>query len=129
MAAVQKDPDFNPRLISPVGYQVADRGYAMDDFERGDPVIISATEAPSTEYDFAVERATGTDFHGIALKDCLEGGLVEFAKVGELSGYIGLTPGAPLTVVGGNIDDTAPAAGVSVKIRARNSHSIYVNVV
>lgn len=127
MAAVQKASRI--RLISPPGYQVVDRGYANEDFEAGDLILISSTAPPSTEYDFSVDLATGTAFHGVVLKDCLEGGLVEFVKIGELSGYTGLTPGMPLTVVGGVLDTTAPGAGVVAQVRARNAHSIYVNVV
>jgi hypothetical protein len=124
MAAVQRD---RPRLISPPGYEVADKGFALDDFLAGDPVIISPIVAPSRQYDFSVARSTGAEAHGFALKDCKAGGTVEFARQAEISGFIGLVPGAPLSIVAGNLDTTAPTG--QAQIRARNDHSIYFNLV
>ena len=121
MAAVAR---VRPILVSPPGMEVVDRGYALDDVLAGDPVIISATAAPSREYDCAIEKATGTTVHGFALKDTKAGGLCEFASQGELDGFTGLTPGAALTVVAGAIDNTAPGAGVTPTIRVVNASRI-----
>ena len=95
-------------LVSPVGYENVQHGYAGDDFTAGDLVIISGTP-PSTRWDTAFEAAAAAVAHGIVLKDVEEGGTAEVAWRGEIDGYSGLTPGAGLTVASGVIDDTAVA--------------------
>lgn len=95
-------------LCSPVGYENVQFGYAGDDFDAGDLVIISGTP-PDARWDCAFEAADAAIAHGIVLKDVTEGGTAEVAFRGEIDGYSGLTPGAPLTVASGVIDNTAPA--------------------
>lgn len=116
-------------LCSPVGYEAVQHGYAGDDFVPGDLVIISGTP-PSTRWDCAFEHAAAAIAHGIVLKTCSEGGTVEVAYVGEMDGFSGLTPGAPLSIASGVIDDTAPAntqVGASV-VRAVNATRIRFNL-
>lgn len=124
MAAAQR---AEVNHISVPGTEWIDRGYALDDFIAGDLVIISATPHLSREFDMNIEAATGTVANGVVLKDCKAGGQVEFAKIAELSGFIGLTPGASLTVVDGQIDTTPLATDTGfANIRARNTESVYV---
>ena len=98
----------NIALVSPVGYENVQHGYAGDDVTAGDLVILSGTP-PSTRWDCAYEAAAAAIAHGIVLKDVEEGGTVEVAFRGEITGFSGLTPGAGLTVASGVIDDTAVA--------------------
>lgn len=114
--------------VIPPGMELNDRAYSEDDIEAGDPIVISATAPPSMVYDHAVKKATGTEAHGIALVSSNEGGLAEYTTQNELDGFSGLTPGAGLTIVGGVIDDTAPAAGAA-RIRAVTTTRIRVNLV
>lgn len=97
----------DPILVSPVGYESAQHGYAGDDFEAGDLVIISGS-APDARWDCNYEPASGATAHGIVLRDCAEGGTVDVAYEGEMDGFSGLTAGAPLSVVSGAIDSAAP---------------------
>ncbi len=122
MAAVTK---VKPVLIGLPGDNWIDRGYANEDFEAGDLVIVAAHTNP--EFDMSVTLATGTDATGIVLQDCNAGGLVSFLIQGEMSGYAGLTPNAKLTIVGGLLDNTAPAANADYAARVRNAHSIWVS--
>ena len=117
------------RLISVPGTEWVDRGYALEDLSAGDLVVVDATADVSGEYDMRVELATGTDAVGIVLKDVQAGGLCEFAKQGEVDGFVGLTPNALYTVVGGVIDSTAPAAGTPKQFRARNATSIWFSLI
>lgn len=119
MAAIEK---VSPVYVAPPGMEVIDRGYALDAIEAGDPVVISEDPAPSRLYDCAIEKATGDEAHGIALKDVQPGGLCEFASQGEMDGFAGLTPGAGLSIVDGEIDDTAPTGAAA--IRAVNASRI-----
>lgn len=114
MAAITK---VDPILVSPVGYESAQHGYAGDDFAAGDLVIISGTP-PDARWDVNYEPASAATADGIVLKACGEGGTVEVAYAGEMDGFSGLTPGAPLTVASGVIDNTAPAGAASYTIRA-----------
>ena len=122
MAALTKD---RVRLISVPGTEWVDRGYALEDLDAGELVVVDATPEPTGAYDMRVELATGTDAVGIVLKDVKAGGLCEFAKMGEVDGFVGLTPNSLYTVVGGVIDDTAPAATAPRQFRARNATSIW----
>jgi hypothetical protein len=117
------------RLISVPGTEWVDRGYALEDLEAGDLVVVDATVEPTGEYDMRVELATGTDACGLVLKDVKAGGLAEFAKQGEVDGFVGLTPNALYTIVGGEIDSTAPAAGTPKQFRARNATSIWFSLI
>lgn len=126
MAAIQK---VAPVFVSPAGYEVVDRGFAREDIEVGDPIVIDSTPYKDRTHDCAVVRATGTEAHGIALKTTRAGGTCEFAMHAEMDGFTGLTPGAGLTIVDGNIDDTAPAEGTAAQIRAVNTTRIRFQLV
>lgn len=111
-------------LVSPPGEFGGDKGYCTAAVEAGQPVIIAGTTPPNRLWSHSVSPASGTTANGIALKDCGAGGTVEYAFYGEMDGYSGLTPGAPLTIVGGLVDTTAPAAGVRRDIVAVTPTSI-----
>lgn len=115
MAAITK---VEPIFVAPPGMEVIDSGYALETIERGDPIVISATDSPSRQFSHAVAKATGTVAHGIALKNVYVGGHCEYACQGEMDGFADLTPGDGLTIVAGAIDSTAPGAGVAAQIRA-----------
>ena len=91
--------------------------YAGGNIDAGDPVIIT-TAVPSSKWEMTVTKAAAAVAHGICLKTVSTGGTAEVAWRGEMDGFSGLTPGAPLTVASGEIDNTAPGAGVSTQIRA-----------
>lgn len=110
MAAITS---VDPILVSPVGYESAQHGYAGDDFAAGDLVIISGTP-PDARWDVTYEAATAATADGIVLKACGEGGTVEVAYAGEMDGFSGLTRGAKLSVASGKIDSTAPVQADTV---------------
>lgn len=114
MAAITK---VDPKLASPVGYENVFYAYASEPLEAGDVVVITSATAPGG-YDCVVEEAAAAVGHGIVLKDVGTRGTAEVCWRGEMDGFAGLTPGAPLTIASGVIDDTAPAEGVSTNIRA-----------
>lgn len=116
------------RLISVPGTEWVDRGYALEDMEPGDLVQVDAAVEATGAYDMRVEKATGTDACGIVIKAVTAGGLCEFAKIGEVDGFVGLTPNALYSIVAGAIDTTAPGAGVTKHFRARNATSIWFNL-
>lgn len=105
MAAIQKMAGGRIAPVIPPGMDVSDRGYAEEDLKAGDLIVISPDAPPSEIYEFAVKKATGTEAHGICLVDCNEGGLAEISTQNEMEGYTGLTPGAGLTVIDGELDD------------------------
>lgn len=125
MAAVTK---VDPSFVSPVGEYTSQRGYANDDLEAGDPVVIDGLP-PTKRWDVAYSKAAGEQFvDGIAISPVKAGGTVEVMEQGEMDGYSNLTPGAPFTVVAGNIDTTAPAAGIRPQFRALNATRIRVSI-
>lgn len=93
-------------LISPVGYETVQHGYATEDLDAGDLAVFT-TGAPSHSK-CAYAKASGADAAGVVLKDCKAGGIAEVAYRGEIGGYSGLTPNDLLSVASGVIDDTAP---------------------
>lgn len=106
MAAITK---VAPKLVSPVGYENVFYAYASEALEAGDLAIITSATAPGG-FDCVVEEADAAVAHGVVLKDVGAGGRAEIAWRGEMDGFSGLTPGAPLSVASGAIDDTAPDA-------------------
>ena len=113
MAAVTKANRI--ASVIPPGMEVNDRAYALDDLVAGDLIVISSTAPNSAVYESAVEKATGTEYHGVSLVDCNAGGLAEYTTQNELDGYSGLTPGQPLSVAGGEFDTTAPTGAVTAR--------------
>lgn len=109
-----------PILSSPVAYESAQHGYAGEDLEAGDLVVISAA-GPDARWDVTYEVADGATADGIVLKDCGIGGTADVAYQGEMDGYSGLTPGARLSVASGVIDATAP---VQADTAAATSYTI-----
>lgn len=124
MAAVQK---LNAILVSPPGEAVIDGGYSVDDIVAGDPILIDSVPSASRAYDQRVKLATGTECNGFALKDAKAGGYCEYARVGEIDGFIDLTPANSMTIVDGKLDDTQDVG--RPQIRVINSSRIYFNVV
>lgn len=125
MAAVAS---VDPRLVSPPGETVIDKGYASVDILRGQPVVITSTTPPSRRWEQVIGLAAGTEAVGFALKDCAAGGTVEYASQGEMDGFTGLTRGASLTIVGGALDTTTAAAGTA-RIRAVTTSRIRFNLI
>jgi len=110
------------RPVSPPAYEVNDRGQAAVAITKGQLLIITAA-TPGTGYEFVVALATTTttDPHAIALMDAAAGSLASIGIQGEMDGYTGLTPGAPLwpsATVAGGTDTTAPTGAGSPRIRA-----------
>lgn len=115
MAAVQRDDAI---LVSPPGEWAIDKGWCNEDIIAGDPVIILDQAPPSRLWEQVIGKATGTEAHGFALKDCIAGGTVEYAAAGEMDGFVGLTRGNSLTIVGGALDDTEVVDVTAARIRA-----------
>lgn len=106
MAAVT-EVNVRPALWKPEDVQI---GKAAADLDVGDPVVIDSDAVADPRYPCTYEAAASQSFvHGVVIKAGKAGGPVEVLLTGELDGYAGLTPGAPLSVVDGAIDDTAPA--------------------
>lgn len=127
MAAIQKAKRIHS--VIPPGMEVNDRAFAGSDIESGDPIVISADAPPSLVYEYAVEKATGSECHGFALVTVGETGLAEYTTQNEMDGYTGLTPGAPLYVVDGELDDAEPADGGTIVARCLTTTRIRVLVV
>ncbi len=130
MAAVTKG---TLRNATRTGYEVNDKGQAKGAIARGDLVVL-ATDTPARGFEVVYTKApiTGiTEAHGIAIKDAVDGGLVEVGIQGEIDGFAGLTQGAPLypsTATAGGIDTTA-IANATVRIRAVTTTLIRFNFV
>jgi hypothetical protein len=106
----------NTLLVSPPaeGLHVI-RGMATVAIERGDPVDIDGSVDPRPRFDSAFTVATGVTCVGIALMTVRANAMLEIAVTGEIDGYTGLTPGQPVSVVGGKLDTTAPAGPVQMR--------------
>lgn len=115
-------------LVSPPGESGRDKGYCNAAVEAGQPIIILPATPPNATWEQVVGPATGTVANGIALKDCEAGGTAEYAYFGEIDGYTGLTRGAFLTIVGGLVDDTAPAGGAQGRLTAVTTSRIRFNL-
>lgn len=108
---------------------MARKGKASGALLRGDPVVLDSAATFDPRFDCNFKKATAeTTIHGIVLKDAPAGDLVEVLTEGEIGGYSGLTVGAPLSVVAGSIDGTAPAAGVYPQLIALTSTRIWVKI-
>lgn len=127
MAAIQKAGRI--QSVIPPGMEVNDRAWAATDIESGDPIVIVDESPPSAVYEYAVAKADGEEAHGFALVTVKQGGLAEYATQNEFDGYTGLTPGAPLYIVDGELDDTEPTDGGEVVGRCLTTSRIRVLVV
>lgn len=100
-------------------------GKAAAALNRGDPVVIDSAAAVDPRYHTTYKKAASETFvDGVVLKPCQAGKEVEIGTYCELDGYSGLTQGARLTVISGNIDTTAPAAGERGQFQALNATTI-----
>jgi hypothetical protein len=127
MAAVTKG---TVKYVTPAGMGFTDRGQAATDMLVGDLLII-ATTTPNTGFEKVYQKApvSTVDPAGIVIQDCKAGEPVNVGVIGELEGYTGLTPGAPLysspSVVGGI--DTVLVTGAIGRVRAVSTTRIRFN--
>jgi hypothetical protein len=126
------------RPVTPVGYEVNDGpGFsATEDLVAGNLLVLGASGWSKTP-------TNTVEPHGICLKDCPSGFTPDVGIQGEMDGFSGLTPGAPLYPSGstaGGIDTTAttfynaattPAVAVpaSARIRAVSTTRIRFNFI
>lgn len=102
MAAVTR---VKGRPCTPVGYEVVDKGKVTEAVTAGDLLVNGAAG-------WSKAAAGAINAHGIALQDYYanqEG--CSIGIQGEMDGFSGLTPGAPLYpsgAVAGGLDTTAP---------------------
>lgn len=104
MAAITR---VRPSLVTPAGEARIRRGEAAVDILKGQAVgLVGAASSGMFESRVGLAANEGAAI-GIALKDAYAGEVAEFVIDGEVGGYAGLTPGAKLSVINGNIDSTA----------------------
>ena len=129
MAAVTR---VKARPVTPVGYEVVDKVALSEDVVAGDELVYTGTttngfpvmgEAPITGI---------TEAHGIALQNGFLGQEgFDVGIQGEMDGFSGLVPGAPLypsTATAGSLD-TTPIAAATVRVRAVKTTRIRYNYV
>lgn len=103
MAAVTK---VFPELATLEGAHIA-FAYNTVALVAGDPVVLTGA-MPDTRWEYRCTKAAAqADIHGVALKAANAGEGCDICLTGEIDGFSGLTNGASLTVVGGNLDTTA----------------------
>lgn len=109
--------------VTPVAYEYNDKGTLTEDVLAGDLLVQGASgwgKAPITGI---------TEVHGIALMNGYAGGVASIGLQGEMDGFSGMTPGAPVypdTTTAGAINTTA-ITGATVRMRARTASRIYFN--
>lgn len=104
MAAVTR---VMPSFASPVGEHFIRRGEATEAIKRGQAVAIDGLPS-SRRFEAAYSLAADTSSAvGLALKDAPQGEVVEVLLMGLMDGFSGLDAGTTLTVVDGELDDTA----------------------
>lgn len=127
MAAVTR---VKARPCAPAGYEVNDKGLAAEAWVAGDLLTNGA--------DGWSKADAGTIFaHGIALQDAYAGqGNCSIGIQGEMDGFSGLTPGAPLypsAAVAGGLDTTEAELATDVpappQVRAATATRIRYNFV
>lgn len=111
MAAVTRTKG---RPVTPVGYEVNDKGVCAADWTTGDELINSAAG-------WVLAPAGALEAHGIALNPAKIGDRgCDIGLQGEMDGFSGLVPGAalyPSATVAGGLDTTA-VAGATIRVRA-----------
>lgn len=115
MAAITK---IAPLHVSPPGYEVIDKARATETIAKADQIIISGNTG--SEQRISKCTAGAIECHGIALKACASEMECDYGVQGEMDGFSGLTPGAPLypsASVAGGIDTTATATPIA-RVRA-----------
>ncbi|OJW05787.1 MAG: hypothetical protein BGO39_05005 [Chloroflexi bacterium 54-19] len=106
MAAVTR---VKARPVTPVGYEVNDKGTLTEDVIAGDQLVISGEVANVKQWSKCPTTAKEAD--GIALTDGFNGGVADVGIQGEMDGFSGMTPSTPLYPSGtttGGLDTTAP---------------------
>jgi S-adenosylhomocysteine hydrolase len=116
----------NPSLVTPTGEARIRRGEAAVNIAKGQAVALNG--APSSarfeaRYGLATSETTAI---GIALKDVTAGNVVDVLIDGEMGGFAGLTAGAPLSVVNGVLNTTAPAGASLRTFVAYNATTVIV---
>lgn len=108
------------RPVTPVGYEFNDKGVCAETWDTGDQLINSAAGWVKAPVD-ALEA------HGIALNPATAGDRgCDIGLHGEMDGFSGLVPGAPLypsTTVAGGLNTTA-VVGATIRVRAATATRI-----
>lgn len=113
-----------PSLVSPTGEARIRRGQATEDVAVGQALAIDGSPS-SARFETALGLAADEESAvGLALKNAKEGEIVDVLIEGEMGGFSGLTPGALLSVSGGDLDDTAPAG--ATRFLAWNATTVMV---
>jgi hypothetical protein len=105
---------------SPAGYEVNDKGVAVEAWVAGDLLTNGAG---------GWSKAVGgtLEAHGIGLQDAYAGqGNCSIGIHGEMDGFSGMTPGAalyPSATVAGGLDTTA-VVGATIRVRAATASRI-----
>lgn len=111
------------RVVTPVGYEVVDRGKAVTAWTAGDLLKLGASG-------WSKASAGATEVDGIGLKDAYAGqDGCDVGIQGEMDGWSGMTPGTalyPSGSVAGGLDTTA--AGV-IRVKAVSATRIRYNFV
>lgn len=105
MAAVTR---VKARPVTPVGYEVNDKGTLTEDVTAGDQLVISGESGGVKTWSKAPTDAIEAD--GIALTDGFSGGVADVGIQGEMDGFSGMTVGDLLYPSGstaGGLDTTA----------------------
>lgn len=113
-----------PSLVSPVGENAIRRGQATEDISAGEAVAYDGAPTSArfeTAFGLAADETTAI---GIALTDATSGNQVDVLFAGFVGGFSGLTAGAPLSVVNGVLNDTAPAGASRSRIVAHNATTV-----
>lgn len=110
MAAVTRN---TARPVTPVGYEVNDKGQAKVAIEAGQLVIMTNDTPTRSGHEVVWDLATTSTLYadGICLQDVAAGGTIDVGLHGEMDGYADLTPGTPLypsASSAGELDTTAP---------------------
>lgn len=123
MAAITR---VKGRPVTPVGYEVNDKGTLTEDVTAGDLLKNGSSgwsKAPITGI---------TEADGIALQDGYSGQSgFSIGIHGEMDGFSGMTPGTslyPSTATAGGLDTTA-ITGAAVRVKARTATRIAFNFV
>jgi hypothetical protein len=129
MAAVTR---VAPHPVEVPGYEVNDKGQAKVAMLAGQQVIMTA-DAPRAGFERMWDLATAgaIEAHGIVLMDCPINGTVAVGIQGEMDGFSGMTPGAPIypsATVAGGLDTTATATPIT-RVRATTASRIRFNYV
>ena len=117
MAAVTKGAKI--RVSVPVGYERGMRGTVTEDVEEGDLLVLGASGwSRSTAANPANKRGFAAQSYAAGRADC------SILTHGNLAGYTGLTPGAPLFPAAAGGLETVAVAGFTGLIHAISATEI-----